>query len=91
MVRPFFCTKCGLDAETGDPKWACTTDSINSQSPALISIEGKKIVLAAGGENLTGVTINGGEAPDSTDWSSWRNRFGKIVAMFESMVKTDSK
>jgi hypothetical protein len=36
------------------------------------------------------VTMHGGEAPDSTDWSSWRNRFDKIVGMFELMSTTKS-
>jgi outer membrane protein assembly factor BamB len=45
----------GLNPETGETKWACTTASINSQSPALIEIDGKKIVLAASGKTLTGV------------------------------------
>jgi outer membrane protein assembly factor BamB len=46
----------GLNPETGETKWACSSDRINSQSPALIEIEGKQIVLAAGGKNLTGVS-----------------------------------
>lgn len=50
----------GLDATTGQAKWACSSDSIDSQSPALITIEGKQIVLAAGGKNLTGVDPDNG-------------------------------
>ena len=46
----------GLDPETGETQWACTSDRVNSQSPAIIEIDGQPIVLAAGGKNLTGVS-----------------------------------
>ena len=34
------------------------------------------------------VTMHGGKVTDSTDWSSWRNRFDEIIAMFESTSKS---
>ncbi|MGI9518586.1 MAG: PQQ-binding-like beta-propeller repeat protein [Pirellulaceae bacterium] len=45
----------GFDTNTGEIKWAVSNDAINSQTPVAINFLGTDIVLAAGGEKLTGV------------------------------------
>jgi outer membrane protein assembly factor BamB len=45
----------GFDLETGAAKWAVSNDTIDSQTPAVVNFDGTDIVLAAGGEKLTGV------------------------------------
>ncbi|MFK7767439.1 MAG: PQQ-binding-like beta-propeller repeat protein [Mariniblastus sp.] len=45
----------GFDMVTGETKWTAGDDVINSQSPSVMEVNGKTILLAAGGKKLTGV------------------------------------
>ena len=49
----------GIDLANGKTKWSVGTDSINSQSPAVMNAFGKQLILACGGKNLMGVTADG--------------------------------
>ncbi len=50
-----------MNPKTGEPVWGCGNDSINSQIPSLVEIEGAPILLASGAKNLTGVNPENGE------------------------------
>ena len=50
-----------MDPKTGDVKWSCGNDSVNSQSPTLVELDGRSILLAAGGKKLTGISPETGE------------------------------
>lgn len=44
-----------MDPETGDEKWACGNDRINSQIPSVVNVAGAPIIMASGGKQLVGV------------------------------------
>lgn len=45
----------GLNLSNGETKWTAGDDTINSQSPSMIKLGGRDIVLAAGGKKLIGI------------------------------------
>jgi len=50
-----------MDPDSGDEKWACGDDSINSQIPSIVDVEGAPIIMASGGKQLVGVNPETGE------------------------------
>ena len=44
-----------FDPTTGETRWTAGDDIINSQTPSVIKLGGKDIILAAGGKKLTGI------------------------------------
>ncbi|QEG22204.1 outer membrane protein assembly factor BamB family protein [Mariniblastus fucicola] len=50
-----------MDPKTGDEKWACGDDVINSQIPTLVEIDGVPVLLASGAKKLTGVNAESGQ------------------------------
>jgi len=50
-----------MNPNTGDEKWACGDDRINSQIPSIVNVEGAPIIMASGGKQLVGVNPETGE------------------------------
>ena len=74
----------GIDLESGAVRWKTTTDSINSQTPVAMSLEGTPVVLAAGGKFLSGV-----DAVDGTKLFEFEHNGGNGSAMVP-VVSTDN-
>jgi len=51
----------GFDIETGERVWSAGTDSVTHQNPALLDIDGRRVLVAAGQKHLTGIDPANGE------------------------------
>lgn len=54
-------TLMGFDPESGAVRWAVGNDGVSSQTPAVVSVSGKSVVLAAGRNKLLGVNPSSGD------------------------------
>jgi enterochelin esterase-like enzyme len=51
----------GFSARTGETVWSHGDDSVNYQSPAMMSLAGQRQIVAASGKKITGLSADDGE------------------------------
>ncbi len=51
----------GFDLKTGERLWAIGDDPVSSQSPAVIDLKGKQVILACAGKNFIGIDSANGQ------------------------------